>query len=59
MQDVQIVVRLSSELVERLDAMGERLRREQPGPAWKRSDVVRLLLSRGLDAESSSKARKK
>ncbi|MFO0637797.1 MAG: hypothetical protein U0183_01195 [Polyangiaceae bacterium] len=58
MQDAQIVVRLSGELVEGLDAMADRLRREQPGPAWNRSDVVRLLIARGLEA-AKPKARKK
>lgn len=48
-QDEQIVVRVPSELVERIDAYAERLRDEQPGPAWRRSDVVRLLIARALD----------
>lgn len=48
-QDEQIVVRVPSALVERIDAYAERLRTEQPGPAWRRSDVVRLLIARGLD----------
>jgi hypothetical protein len=45
----QMVVRLSRVLLERVDTYAERLREEQPGPAWKRSDVVRLLLARALD----------
>lgn len=49
-QDAQFAVRLSTELAARVDAFAERLRAEQPGPAWKRSDVVRLLLARALDA---------
>lgn len=49
-QDEQLVVRLPGALLARVDAYADALRREQPGPAWKRSDVVRLLLTRGLDA---------
>jgi hypothetical protein len=48
-KDEQIVVRLPSALLERLDAYAERMRRETPGPSWKRSDVVRMLLARALD----------
>lgn len=51
----QLVVRLPKDLLERVDAYAERLRAEQPGPAWKRSDVVRLLLARALDAAESPK----
>lgn len=49
-QDEQLVVRLPKALLDRVDAYAERLREEQPGPAWKRSDVVRLLMARALDA---------
>lgn len=56
-QDEQLVVRLPKALLDRVDAYAERLREEQPGPAWKRSDVVRLLMSRALDAVEP-KARK-
>jgi hypothetical protein len=56
-QDAQFVVRLPQNLSDRVDAYAERLRAEQPGPAWKRSDVVRLLLARALDA--SDKGSKK
>lgn len=49
-KDAQIVVRLPSALVDRVDAYAERLRDEQPGPAWTRSDVVRLLVARGLES---------
>ncbi len=48
--DEQLVVRLPKALLDRVDAYAERLREEQPGPAWKRSDVVRMLLARALDA---------
>lgn len=57
--DEQMVVRLPCSLLERLDAYAERMRREMPGPAWKRSDVVRLLLARALDeAESTKRGRR-
>lgn len=49
-QDEQLVVRLPKALLERVDTYAERLRDEQPGPSWKRSDVVRLLLARALDS---------
>jgi hypothetical protein len=48
-KDEQIVVRLPASLLERLDAYADRMRREMPGPSWKRSDVVRMLLARALD----------
>ena len=57
-QDEQLVVRLSRSLLERVDAYAERLRDEQPGPAWKRSDVVRLLLTRALDAAETPKRKR-
>jgi hypothetical protein len=48
-KDEQIVVRLPGSLLERLDAYADRMRREMPGPSWKRSDVVRMLLAKALD----------
>jgi hypothetical protein len=56
-KDEQIVVRLPSALLERLDAYAERMRREVPGPAWKRSDVVRMLLARALEADAPKRGR--
>jgi hypothetical protein len=54
----QMVVRLPASLLKRLDAYAERLREEMPGPSWKRSDVVRMLLARALDqAEPAKKAK--
>jgi hypothetical protein len=44
-----LVIRLPAELRARIDKYGELLKREQPGPEWNRSDVVRLLLTRALD----------
>jgi hypothetical protein len=43
----------------RVDAYAERLRREMPGPSWKRSDVVRLLLAKALDAAEPTKKGKR
>jgi hypothetical protein len=57
--DEQIVVRLPGSLLERLDAHAERMRREVPGPAWKRSDVVRMLLARALDEAEPPKRGKR
>lgn len=58
-QETQFVVRLTKDLADRVDAFGERLREEQPGPAWNRSDVVRLLLARALDAAEPTKKAKR
>jgi metal-responsive CopG/Arc/MetJ family transcriptional regulator len=58
-KDEQIVVRLPSSLLERLDAYADRMRREMPGPAWKRSDVVRMLLTKALDASEPAKRGKR
>lgn len=53
--DEQLVVRLPASLLERLDAYAEKMRRDMPGPSWKRSDVVRLLLAKALDAAEVKK----
>jgi hypothetical protein len=48
---MQIVpVRIPTALTKRLDSYADRLRREQPGLRVTRSDVIRLLCERGLDA---------
>jgi hypothetical protein len=57
-QDEQLVVRLPKTLLARVDAYADRLRAEQPGPAWRRSDVVQLLMARALD-DAEVKATKK
>jgi predicted DNA-binding protein len=46
----QTAFRLPLSLLERLDLHAERLRAEQPGLKITRADVVRLLLTRALDA---------
>jgi hypothetical protein len=55
----QLVVRLPAGLLDRVDAYAERLREEQPGPLWRRSEVVRMLLIRALDAVEPPKVRNK
>ena len=50
--------RLPIELVERLDAYAEQLRKEQPGMTIRRADVVRLLLTRALDELDAAAAPK-
>lgn len=46
----QTAFRLPTELIERLDRYADQLNREQPGTSHSRADVVRILLTRGLDA---------
>jgi len=46
-------------LIDRIDRHVERLRAEQPGVKVDRSDVVRLLLIRGLDDVEPKKAGRK
>ena len=43
-------IRFPEALLRRLDRHAEQLRREQPGVEITRSDVIRLLLGRALDA---------
>jgi hypothetical protein len=58
-KDEQLVVRLPGTLLERLDAYADRMRREMPGPSWKRSDVVRLLLTKALaEVEPAKKGKR-
>jgi hypothetical protein len=52
-KDEQLVVRLPVSL------HAERLREEMPGPSWKRSDVVRMLLSRALEEADKPKKGKR
>ncbi len=51
-KDAQLVVRVPEDLIEQLDAYAQRLREEQPGPAWSRADVVRLLLTKSLSEQA-------
>ncbi len=43
-------LRLSDELLERIDRQVERIRREQDGLKVSRADVIRMLLEKALDA---------
>jgi len=43
-----IAAEADTELVARIDAVLERLRREQPGTSYTRSDAIRTLLLAGL-----------
>jgi hypothetical protein len=55
--DEQIVVRLPSAIVERIDAYAERMKKEQPGFRITRSDVVRSLIVRALDEAEATRKR--
>ena len=57
-KDEQIVVRLPGTLLKRLDEYAERMRSEMPGPSWRRSDVVRLLLAKALDDAAPRKGKR-
>jgi hypothetical protein len=57
-KDGQLVVRLPKTLLDRLDAHAERLRRDMPGPSWKRSDVVRMLLTKALEEAEPKRAKR-
>ena len=48
--DEQLVVRLPSDLVDRIDARAEELREAMPGAKLSRADIVRVLLTQALDA---------
>ena len=54
-KDKQIVVRLPAELADKIETFAEQLRREQPGPKWSTSDVVRKVLSEALEATTKRK----
>jgi hypothetical protein len=47
----QIYVRLDDDLLARIDRYVERLATRQPGLNPSRSDAIRILLHRGLEAE--------
>lgn len=51
----QLVVRLPAELADKIEAYAERLRRDQPGPKWSMSDVVRRLLTEALEDTKKTK----
>jgi len=49
-KDAQLVVRMPSAMIKRLDAYAETLRAKMPGAKWARADVARMLLTQALDA---------
>jgi hypothetical protein len=51
--DSQLVVRLPSYLVGRVDAFAERMRAQLPGTRFARAEAVRVLLMRALDQPKS------
>jgi Arc/MetJ-type ribon-helix-helix transcriptional regulator len=55
--DVPLSIRLGRPLVERLDRYAERLKAERPGLTVSRADVVRVLLTKALDAEEGQEGR--
>jgi metal-responsive CopG/Arc/MetJ family transcriptional regulator len=50
-QPKQIYVRLDDDLIAKIDRYVERLEARQPGLKPSRSDAIRILLHRGLEAE--------
>ncbi len=58
-KDKQIVVRLPVDLADKIDAYAEKLRREQPGPKWSTSDVVRKVLAEALEGNEAPKRAKR
>ncbi|MFZ4580164.1 MAG: hypothetical protein ACOYOB_17400 [Myxococcota bacterium] len=58
--DAQFALRLPASVIERLDALAERLRQERPGLRMSRADVTRMLILEGLarsDQEEAATAR--
>lgn len=53
--DSQLVVRLPTALVGRVDQFAERMRAELPGLRFARAEAVRVLLTRALDQTSKAK----
>ena len=53
--DSQLVVRLPSALVARVDRYAARMRRELPGVRFARAEAVRVLLTRALDQLAGTK----
>lgn len=56
---VQVAVRMTSELTERLDAHVERMREGQPGLEPSRADAIRTLLVHALELAEASARRSK
>ncbi len=54
-----VAFRLDAELLERLQAHAERMSKAMPGVQFSRTDAVRALLLKALEAEESPKDRKR
>lgn len=54
----QTAIRLPEDLLERLDRIAERWTKERPGMVATRSDVMRALLHRAIEAEEKSHGRR-
>lgn len=52
-----VALRLTEEMQERLAAMAQRMSEAQPGVTFTRSDAMRVLLVRGLDADEEKAKR--
>lgn len=55
--DSQLVVRLPSALVGRVDRYAARMRRDLPGVRFARAEAVRVLLTRALDQLAEAKGK--
>ncbi len=55
--DSQLVVRLPSALVGRVDRYAARMRRDLPGVRFARAEAVRVLLMRALDQLGATKGK--
>ena len=53
--NAQFALRLPASVIERLDALAERLRHERPGLRMSRADVTRMLIIEGLSRAENSK----
>lgn len=58
-QTVGVSLRMSEELLERVDACIKKLEQQNPGLSVSRSNAILMLLARGLDQFEGSKARTK
>lgn len=59
-KSIQVAIRMTPDLLERLDAHVERMREAQPGLEPNRADAIRVLLAQGLEqAETSGRAKSK
>lgn len=59
-KSIQVAVRMTPDLLKRLDAHVERMREAQPGLEPNRADAIRVLLAEGLEqAEASNNMKRK